>query len=117
MITCGRCTKDAKASEAAILVEVGQAVQHDAVADVRACYAAPESSLRRALDDMYAAEAQAELAAEYRNERFWEDRGADDGFDEWERSRGVVQFSDAWDASDRAQGLEFSTRTGESIVY
>lgn len=43
------------------------------------------------------AEMLAELAAEARNERFFEERGGDDGFEEWERSQGLLSQSEMWD--------------------
>lgn len=95
MITCGRCTKDAKAQEYEVLVEVGKPVQHDTVDEVRACYAAPAGRLEAALLGWYEDEARAEKAAEARNERFWEDRGANDGFEEWERAQGKISYEEA----------------------
>lgn len=41
------------------------------------------------------ADSLAELDAEQANERFWENRGADDGFEEWEARRGVVSYEEA----------------------
>lgn len=79
-ITCGRCTKYR-----------GEAVKHDTVTTVRACYAAAVCFIEQEDDD----QARAEIAAEARNERFWENRGADDGFDDWEARRGVIDFSTA----------------------
>lgn len=49
------------------------------------------------------ADSLAELEAERRNEEFWENRGADDGFEEWERSRGVISYEEARDLA--AAGL------------
>jgi hypothetical protein len=45
------------------------------------------------------AQMEAEIEAEARNERFWEDGGADDGFDEWEARRGVMSYEEARDAA------------------
>jgi hypothetical protein len=61
---------------------------HATVVEVRHCH-----------DERQAAEAEAagEREAEYRNERWFEDRGAAEADAEraWEDSRGVVQFGDA----------------------
>jgi hypothetical protein len=81
-ITCGRCTKDAN-----------EVTKHSSVDYVRACYAAATSFYQDMIDDEGRAEYEAEMAAE----RYYENRGADDGFEQWEISRGVESFTDAWD--------------------
>lgn len=73
MVTCGNCTRTAKNDDAGILVAVGSPVKHDSAADVRACYSAPVSRLRAALDEEYRAEAEAECRAEAAAERFYEE--------------------------------------------
>lgn len=42
----------------------------------------------------------AELKAERRNERFWEERGRDDGFDEWEARMGLLSYEAARDLAE-----------------
>lgn len=77
-VTCGNCTTK------------GHVVKHT-IAEVRNCY-----------DERYADEESAEMErrAEAANERFWENRGTDYGFEEWEARRGVIDFKDAWDMHD-----------------
>jgi|SRR6185369_1133149 phage protein D len=67
----------------------GDAVYHESVAAVKVCH-----------QTMYAevAQQQAEIEAEQRNERYFEDRGWEESLAEraWEDSRGVVQFDEAY---------------------
>lgn len=90
LVSCGRCRK-----------ESGTEVKHNSVAEVRACYEAPQSRYADFLDGEAAAEARAEYEAEMRYERHLEDRGADEAYAErqWEDARGVVQFEDAFAAA------------------
>jgi hypothetical protein len=85
-ITCGRCTK-----------ESGDIVKHTSVEFIRECYANEFSLYEEMLQDQGRAEYEAEMAAE----RYWE-LGIDDGFDEWEASRGVLSYEDARDAAARS---------------
>lgn len=72
---------------------------HESVAEVKNCYAyeaycnSPEAE----------ADARAEAEAEMAYERHLEDRGWMEAaaFEEWEASRGVVQFRDAMEAAAR----------------
>jgi hypothetical protein len=65
--------------------------QHDTVTQARECEQEAAENYWGHLDAM------AELEAERRNERWFEDRGADEAYLErqWETARGVVQFEDA----------------------
>lgn len=64
----------------------------------RADMAAGAAAALAALDDMRAAEAEAEARAEAANERFWENRGGDIDFGEWEARMGLVSYEAARDA-------------------
>lgn len=75
----------------------GAVVKHT-VAEVRLCWA--QRYDREHWEAYTEAEAQAEAEMERRTEQYYENRGADDGFDEWEARRGVVDFSTAWDLAD-----------------
>lgn len=50
------------------------------------------------ITDEMRAQQEAELAAEARAERWFEERGADEAYaqDRWEQERGVIQFADAY---------------------
>lgn len=62
--------------------------RHATVADVRRCWIATDEET---------AEAAAEIAAELRNERFFEERGFDEARaqEQWEADRGAISFRDA----------------------
>ena len=81
-ITCGRCTKDAQ-----------EVVKHPTVADVRACYAAPQSYVEADWQAEWVAEAEAERRAE----RYWEEGTASQqAYRAWEQEQ-----------EERALGLTF----------
>lgn len=63
--------------------------RHALAASVKFCYA---------MQAEYRAEQEAEIAAERRNERFFEERGYWEALaqDEYERRNGVIDFIDAW---------------------
>lgn len=72
-----------------------EAHHHATVAQVRLCYSRPAGlqSDEEEYDESQAeANAIAEIEAERRNERFFEERGADDGFEQWEASRGLIDY-------------------------
>jgi hypothetical protein len=85
------------------IVDGDDAHQHDTVADAREC-------------EDGAAEARAEYLAELAVERFFEYRGYDEhrAFEDWERSRGVVDFPTAY-ALARGEAVLDPTLVGPPV--
>lgn len=71
---------------------------HETVAQVRLCYSRPEGLESIEEIDLFEyrdAEARSEIEAEQAIERYYEGWGYDDGFNEWEASRGLISYEEA----------------------